>query len=139
MSDQQTGTVRGETSREIGGRVYTTQPLDARTALEIIRKLMAAAGPDICTMFFALPKDKRKAAFSNPGIIGASFATICMNSPDLGFVPTLLTKTKCDRVRIGDTEVAGNVAQHFDEHFKADFPHLMEVVQFVGEVNFQNP
>lgn len=150
MSDSQTGVVRGQQTRIIDGRTYTTVPLPARTGLDIFSRLVAFAGEGVVTLIFAVPEEKRQKAMGNVGIQATILHNFCKNAqkplpdgtaPDkpMDIMYEMMVGTTCDKIRIGSTEVEGSVYTHFDEHFKAYYTHLMEVVQFVGEVNFAGP
>ena len=48
----------------------------------------------------------------------------------------LLITTECQQIRIGDNEVPGKLADHFDTHFAGDYGHLLSVCIWVATVNF---
>lgn len=147
MSEHGTGQVRGQATRVIDGRKYTTTPLPARQGLGLLRRLIACAGQEVVTMFFSLQgqKDAEKKAeakrevLSHPALKAQIMTRIAEHEDADQVIYELLEKTECDRIRLGSAEVEGSVHTHFDEHFKADYAHLLDVALFVGEVNFGGP
>lgn len=147
MSEQETGMVRGEKTRTIGGRTYTTRPLPGRVGFDLMARMISYAGEDIVTLMFAVAEDKRNEALGNAAIQAKMIHEFCSNAiasrhgterpTDILF--ELMASTTCDQIQLGDTTIKGNVQKHFDSHFAGDYSHLMEVVQFVGEVNFAGP
>jgi hypothetical protein len=147
MPDERQTGVRGEQTRTIAGRTYTTKPLPGRVGLDILARIISYSGQAVVTMFFAAPPEKREQIFANPGIVANILTEFCTNAlADRGHAarPTdliyeIMANTECDKIRLGNTEVPGNVQKHFDQHFAADYRHMIEVFQFVGEANFSNP
>lgn len=137
---EETGTrIRGQRTAVIDGLTYTSTPLPAREGLEVMRRLSAAAGQEALMVFFAMNSEAREAALSNPGIKAGMFSQFCENADDMSVLSDMMRLTTCDKIQIGDTTVEGNVEKHFDSHFAGRYQHLMKVVQFVGEVNFEGP
>ena len=153
MSDDQTGVVRGQKTRTIGDREYTTKPLPARIGLDIYARLVSYAGAEVVALLFALPAEKRDNTLASKGIQSQILHRFCTNAiasatdkegnrtqeRPMDLLWEMLANTECDKIQLGDTTVPGNVQKHFDEHFKGDYRHLIEVVEFVGEVNFAGP
>jgi hypothetical protein len=132
----------------IGGRTYTTEKLGAIAGVTLMPRVLAMVGQEVFSLMFGTSVENRKNLLKDPKVRGALLAGISekltaleaeTGKPPLLVFHELLKKTECDKVRIGDTEVGGNVHTHFDTHFAGDYAHLLEVVIWVGTVNFIGP
>lgn len=135
------GTIQ-EHTKTIDGVTYTTRTLPATKGLVILPKLISMFGEAITGLFFATDEEAREKLLSDPKVLGAvisAVATQAAETDGLLVLKDLLASTSADKVRVGDAEVPGSIATHFDGHFAGRYRHLMEVAFWVGTCNFAGP
>lgn len=132
--------MRGEQTTTIDGRFYRSRALPTMTALDIQRRLTQLLTEPIF-LLFAAGDAKAKEGLKNPGVRAEIVYSINTRAKpgDLDVLREMLTLTWCSSIQLGDTTIEGNVAENFDEHFRGDLTHLMNVVEWVIGVNFAGP
>jgi hypothetical protein len=135
--------------KEIDGITYTTRVLPATQALTLSPRVISLFGGK--TLALVLSIEDPSKLMDDPTVVASLVTTICGNITDdelqqrsagvkvvspLLTIKDLLAKTKADKVRIGDSEVEGEVAKHFDSHFEGRLGHLLKVAMWVAQVNF---
>ena len=128
----------------IDGITYTTTTLDAGMGLVIMPKILAMMGERVAALIFATEGEEEatEELLSDPAVQGKIMAAIAdkvAETNGLLVVKDLLSTTVADKVSIGDTEVPGALAQHFDQHFAGRYGHLFRVALWVARVNFLTP
>lgn len=81
---------------------------------------------------------------SNPAVLSAivvELAERMVDSPDglEEIAPRLCKHMRCDKIRVGNAFVKGDVFKHFDSHFAGRFYHLLHVCVWVIGINFIVP
>jgi hypothetical protein len=127
--------------KTIGGTKYRTRILPATSGLVILPKVVALMGEPIIKLMTE-DEDMRAKMVENPAILAAILASMAKQAAKddgLLVVVELMEGVQADKVRIGDAEVDGSVAEHFDTHFAGRYKHLAEVAMWVMTVNFAAP
>lgn len=125
----------------IGGLLYETKILPATEGLIILPKLMKLIGKHTLNMLLEIGVEDSASLLNNAEVASAMLCSIAENAAeDDGFliVRRMLKQTTCDKIKIGDNYIKGNVADHFDRHFAARYTHLLEVCVWVARVSFGN-
>lgn len=140
-----------EHSITIDGIYYTTKTLPAIQGLVVMPRLVNLVGYKTLALIFGAYQEAGSegatALFSDMTVTAAVIANIAKNlaekrpgDPDpTDVLKDALIDTTADKVDFGAGPVQGSVYEHFDEHFGANYMHLLKVVGWVGAVNFIGP
>jgi len=132
-----------ESTTVIDEITYTTKTLSASAGLVILPKLLALCGESVLKIFFAAGDEETRAALlAEPRVVAQilhGMATNAAETDGLLVVQDLFINTTADKVRIGETEVEGSIATHFDTHFAGRYAHLAAVAMWVAQTNFIAP
>jgi hypothetical protein len=130
-----------ERTTTIDGRVYRTTIFPTLAALELQRRLVSLLSEQVFTLFAAGSAEHRREALMSPiaraEIIHSVYTRA--NAGDMSVLCDLMENTYCDKIQLGDVTREGNVAEHFDEHFRGNFDHMLSVVSWVIEANYAGP
>lgn len=135
------GTIKTHT-KTIDGLAYTTRTLPATQGLVILPKIIALCGEALAGLFIATDDQARRELLQDPAVVGRVIGTIAERAADsdgLLVLRDLLASTECDKIQIGEAEVPGSVAEHFDSHFAGRYQHLVSVALWVAQCNFIAP
>lgn len=123
----------------IDGITYSMTSLPATEALVIMPRLVKLLGEDGLTFFLASADKDAQGLIEESRMMSALLSEVASNAAEddgLLVVKRLLHTTSCDRIKIGDNFVTGNVAEHFDEHFAGGYMHLLNVVIWATRCSF---
>lgn len=124
-------------TKTIDGEEYTTETLTTSEGLTVMPKLAGIFGDNALAIMF-MPEAQRKVAASDEKLMAVVVHSIAKQTDEgeLLCVRELLKRTTSAKVQVGESEGQGNVAERFDSHFRGRYKHLMNVVMWVGSVNF---
>jgi hypothetical protein len=127
----------------IDGIGYTTKTLPATEGLALLPRLIRLAGDKAMTLLMGVDSGDVDALLSEGEVVAALLVGMAERASDdddgWTIARQILKYTTADKVRIGEAEIPGSVAEHFDTHFAARYQHLLEVCVWAARVGFGGP
>lgn len=128
---------------EIDGRTYVTTTLTATEGLAIMPRLMPLFSNNVASILFATSDEDRATVMEDKKILMSMIIDISRAAAaheGLDVIKDLLIHTKCENVKVGDTDVDLPVGgDRFGEHFRGDYFHLLRVAWWVARKSFNAP
>lgn len=126
-----------DAAETIDGLVYTSSKLPTMRGLAMLGRLAVALGEQglrlIATNVVSL-RSSFSAAIAKPQLFTAVVQIMQGLNDDANLIPDLLAQVKCNKIRPAGKP--GELTRSaIDQHFMGEYPHLLEVVQFVVSHN----
>ena len=126
----------------IDDKTYTCKTFPATEGLVILPKLIALLGQEVANLVFVTDDKQLDGLMEDPTVLGGVMVRIsekAIENDGLLQIKELLRYTACDKVQVGDAEIAASVYERFDTHFAGDYSHLFRVVTWVARMSFAAP
>ena len=134
--------VVGKVTTTIDGVTYTTTMFPATRGLELFIKLARMVDESVLTLILGVDFSDFAAVISDPSVVFGLVRSVATNSEPAefsAFCRELCEGMTADKVKIGEMEIPGSVAEHFDGHFAGRYFHLLEVLGWAARAGFGAP
>lgn len=127
----------------IDGIEYTTTTFPASEGLRLLPKIISLFGERALALFAGVNDAQADKLLERPEVLGALLTEMAQQATDSDegwlVLKELLKYTKSNKCRVGATEAPGSVYTHFDTHFAARYPHLLQVAMWSAMAGFRGP